>query len=94
MDGTIFFPKQRAVANIFILKAYRWIRNMEQPNNLKICKMSSPNLMKIVEDCIRFGLPILLYNIGEDVDPSLEPILRQQTFTQVYFTIIYYHPKI
>lgn len=30
-------------------QANRWIRNLEQANNLKIGKMTDPNLMRILE---------------------------------------------
>ncbi|KAK0176317.1 hypothetical protein PV328_000464 [Microctonus aethiopoides] len=63
-------------------QAYRWIRNMESVNNIKFCEMTDSNLMRTVESCIRLGLPILLYNVGEVLDPSLEPVLLQHTFVQ------------
>ncbi|XP_076248728.1 dynein heavy chain at 16F [Calliopsis andreniformis] len=61
-------------------QANRWIRNMEQGNNLKICKLTDVNLMRILEASIRLGTPVLLQEIGEVLDPSLEPILLKQIF--------------
>ncbi|XP_043475594.1 dynein axonemal heavy chain 6 isoform X1 [Leptopilina heterotoma] len=63
-------------------QANRWIRNMEQENKLKICKLTDGNLMRIMESCIRIGSPILLEDVGETLDPSLEPVLLKQTFLQ------------
>ncbi|XP_048507335.1 dynein axonemal heavy chain 6 [Athalia rosae] len=61
-------------------QANRWIRNMERENNLKICKMTDSNFMRIMEACIRIGAPMLLQEIGETLDPSLEPVLLKQVF--------------
>ena len=57
---------------------------MEQENQLKTVKMTDSNFMRIVEACIRSGAPILVQEIGETLDPSLEPILLKQTFVQVW----------
>lgn len=49
---------------------------MEKDNNLKVIKLSNPKFLKIVEDSIRLGNPVLLENIEEILDPSLEPVLQ------------------
>ena len=36
--------------------------------------------LRTLENAIQFGLPVLLENIGEELDPSLEPLLLNQTF--------------
>ncbi|XP_058809206.1 dynein axonemal heavy chain 6 [Phymastichus coffea] len=69
-------------------QANRWIRNMEQSHQLKICKMTDSNFMRMMEACIRTGAPILLQEVGETLDPSLEPILLKQTFFQAGRTLI------
>uniref|UniRef100_A0A3Q3X362 Dynein heavy chain ATP-binding dynein motor region domain-containing protein n=1 Tax=Mola mola TaxID=94237 RepID=A0A3Q3X362_MOLML len=38
--------------------------------------------MRTLENCIQFGTPLLLENVGEELDPSLEPLLLKQTFKQ------------
>ena len=38
--------------------------------------------MRTLENCIQFGTPLLLENVGEELDPSLEPLLLRQTFKQ------------
>ncbi|KAK9295362.1 hypothetical protein QLX08_010308 [Tetragonisca angustula] len=61
-------------------QANRWIRNMEHDNNLKVCKLTDANLMRILEAAIRLGTPVLIQEVGEVLDPSLEPILLKQIF--------------
>ena len=36
--------------------------------------------MRELENAIQFGTPVLLENVGEELDPSLEPLLLKQTF--------------
>ena len=61
---------------------------MEEKNNLKIVKMTDANFMRIMEASIRVGAPVLLQEIGETLDPSLEPVLLKQTFVQAGRTLI------
>lgn len=67
---------------------------LELPFSRGTCKLSDPNLLQTVErlgpcrPCsrrlrvprlgIQFGKWILLENIGEQLDPALEPVLQQQ----------------
>lgn len=42
-------------------------------------KLTESNFLKTLENSIRFGQPVLLENVEEVLDPSLEPILLKQT---------------
>ena len=63
-------------------QANKWIRNMEKDNSLKVIKLTDLNYMRTVESSVQFGSPVLLENIGESIDPTLEPLLLKQTFKQ------------
>ncbi|CAB3230574.1 unnamed protein product [Arctia plantaginis] len=63
-------------------QANRWIKNMEKPNNLCIVRLSQADLGRVLENAVQFGQPVLLENVGEELDPMLEPLLQQQTFRQ------------
>ncbi|NWW88000.1 DYH7 protein, partial [Rhynochetos jubatus] len=63
-------------------QANKWIKNMEKANSLRIIKLSDPQFVTTLENCIQFGSPVLLENIGEELDPILEPLLLKQTFKQ------------
>jgi dynein heavy chain len=58
----------------------RWIRNFKKENNIGIIKLSTPNFLRTLEMGIREGSAILLENVEESLDPSLEPVLLKQTF--------------
>ena len=45
-------------------------------------KHSDSDHMRTLENCIQFGTPVLIENVGEELDPSLEPLLLKQTFKQ------------
>jgi len=64
-------------------QANRWIKNKEKDNALKIIKMTDGHFLRILENCVRIGMPLLLEDVGETLDPALEPILLKQTFMSV-----------
>ncbi|XP_028284148.1 dynein heavy chain 3, axonemal [Parambassis ranga] len=63
-------------------QANKWIKNMEKANNLAVIKLSDGNYVRVLESSIQFGTPVLLENVGEELDPVLEPVLLKQTFKQ------------
>jgi len=38
--------------------------------------------MSTIENAVQFGAPVLLENVGEELDPTLEPLLQKLTFKQ------------
>ncbi|KAI8926816.1 dnah1 protein [Entophlyctis helioformis] len=69
-------------------QANKWIRNMEKEHGLDIIKLTDRDFLRTLENAIRFGKPVLLENVGEKLDPALEPILLRQTFKQGGNTVI------
>ncbi|XP_013208919.1 dynein heavy chain 7, axonemal [Microtus ochrogaster] len=63
-------------------QANKWIKNMEKSNSLQLIKLNDPDYVRTLENCIQFGTPVLLENVGEELDPILEPLLLKQTFKQ------------
>ncbi|XP_074141707.1 dynein axonemal heavy chain 6 isoform X2 [Sminthopsis crassicaudata] len=61
-------------------QANRWIRNKEAHNGLKIIKLTDTGFLRTLENSIRLGLPVLLEELKETLDPALEPVLLKQTF--------------
>jgi dynein heavy chain len=49
----------------------------EVPTGLDIFKLSEGNLLRNLEIAITYGKWVLLENIGQELDPALEPILLQ-----------------
>ncbi|CAH8646661.1 unnamed protein product [Heterobilharzia americana] len=61
-------------------QANKWIKNMEKDNKLQVIKLSDMHYLRTLENAIQFGMPILLENVGEELDPLLEPVLQRIIF--------------
>ena len=57
----------------------KWIRSMFR-DTLKVIKLTEGDFLRTLENAIRFGSPVLLENVGEELDASLEPILLKRIF--------------
>ncbi len=56
-------------------QANKWLKEYLTNSNLQILKLTQNNYQRYLENAIKFGLPTLLENIEEKLDPFLEPIL-------------------
>ncbi|XP_053363484.1 dynein axonemal heavy chain 7-like [Clarias gariepinus] len=63
-------------------QANKWVKNMEKDTSLQVIKLSDSDYVRTLENCIQFGRPVLLENVGEELDAILEPLLLKQTFKQ------------
>jgi dynein heavy chain len=61
-------------------QANLFVKNLERENGMKVIKLSDGKFLQSLENCIRIGTPCLLENVGETLDPALEPVLLKQTF--------------
>ena len=65
-------------------QANKWIKKMEnKEETLLILKLADDNFLRLLENKIVFGHPVLLENVGEDLDPSLEPLLLKQVVKNI-----------
>ena len=63
-------------------QANKWMRNMEQANGVKVAKGNDATILRTLENAIRLGSPVLLEDVGEELDPALEPVLQKQVYKQ------------
>lgn len=54
----------------------------EKDSGLDVFKLSDRDFLRSMENAIRFGKPCLLENVGEELDPALEPVLLKQVGPQ------------
>ncbi|KAG5463924.1 hypothetical protein LSCM1_00097 [Leishmania martiniquensis] len=59
----------------------RWIRRTYK-DTLEVVRPNQKDLIKRIEFCIRAGRPVLLENVGEEIDASLNPLLERRTFVE------------
>ncbi|XP_014673733.1 PREDICTED: dynein heavy chain 5, axonemal-like [Priapulus caudatus] len=57
-----------------------WIRNRESGNNLLITSLNHRYFKVNLEDCLSQGRPILIENLGEEIDPVLDNILQKNFY--------------
>lgn len=55
---------------------------MERRAQLEVVKLSDSDYIRKLENCIQFGFPVLLENVGEELDPTLEPLLLKSIFKE------------
>jgi dynein heavy chain len=58
-------------------QANKWIKQMEG-QNLKVVKQTDKNFLRVIENAVRTGQPILIEDVGEVLDPSIDPLLNKQ----------------
>jgi dynein heavy chain len=68
-------------------QANKFIKNMGKQtkfaeNGLDVIKLSDKTFLRTLENGVRFGKWVLLENVGESLDASLETLLLQQKFKQ------------
>ncbi|XP_044246158.1 dynein axonemal heavy chain 3 [Ursus arctos] len=63
-------------------QANKWVKNMEKANKLSIIKFSDATYVRTLENALQLGTPVLLENVGEELDAFIEPILLKSTFRQ------------
>ena len=55
-------------------QAKTWIKRTYK-NTLDVVRITNPNMLRSLENCVRIGKPFLIEDIGEFLDPALEPCL-------------------
>lgn len=61
---------------------------MESKAGLRLIKLTDPNFLRTLENSIRVGNPVLIEDVGETLDPALEPVLQKAVFHQGGRTLI------
>eukprot|EP00388_Colpodella_angusta_P004961 GDKJ01015752.1.p1 GENE.GDKJ01015752.1~~GDKJ01015752.1.p1 ORF type:complete len:1362 (+),score=365.83 GDKJ01015752.1:613-4086(+) len=53
---------------------------MIQSGAIRVLRLTTKDLQRELEACIKFGIPVLLENVDEKLDPMLQPILQKAVF--------------
>ncbi len=66
-------------------QANRYVKKMAgdiAPNGFDVVKQSDKNILRTLENGVRFGKWVIMENVGETLDAALEPILQKNVFLQ------------
>lgn len=55
---------------------------MEKDNRLSVIKLTDSNYLRVLEVAVEHGLPVIIENVLEELDATIEPILLKNTFRQ------------
>uniref|UniRef100_A0A1I8MW68 Dynein axonemal heavy chain 2 n=1 Tax=Musca domestica TaxID=7370 RepID=A0A1I8MW68_MUSDO len=75
------------------MQANSWIKNYEEKNDLKLIDCGQLDYLKTLELALQNGNPVLLQNVGESIDQSLNPILRKSYTLQGGQKLIKFNDK-
>eukprot|EP00752_Nemacystus_decipiens_P009956 g8879.t1 len=62
-------------------QANKWIKAMEG-KNLTVVDLNTKDFLRQMGNCIQYGLPCLLQDVLEELDPSIEPVLSKAIIKQ------------
>ncbi|CAN0070814.1 unnamed protein product, partial [Sphacelaria rigidula] len=51
-------------------------------SNLSVVDLNTKDFLRQMSNCIQYGLPCLLQDVLEDLDPSIEPVLSKAIIKQ------------
>lgn len=76
-------PGQRGTAGSFRNTAHRRLFSPSTPSVRsfslsQVIKLTEKAFLRTLENGIRYGAPVLLENVKEELDPGLEPVLLKQ----------------
>jgi dynein heavy chain len=62
------------------LQAIKWLRKREEDNNLIVVQMSHHTWLRQIESAIQNGFVVLVENMGEEIDATLNPVLAREVY--------------
>ncbi|KAF5308522.1 hypothetical protein FQR65_LT06187 [Abscondita terminalis] len=72
----------------------KWIKAMENRNGLRIIDFGMHDYMKTLDQAIQNGWPVLLQNILEEMDPSLNAVFNKEIIKQGTMEMIKFEDKL
>lgn len=77
-DGDYLRTLEHAVSSDGFHLQIRSLKIIATP--VQVVKLTDGDYLRTLENAVSFGLPVLLENVGEELEASLDPLLLRQTF--------------
>lgn len=74
-------------------QAMKWIKNKERVNDIQVIDFGQPDYVRVLEQSVQTGKPVLLQNVMEVLDPVLSPILNKAVVRQAGQWMIKFNEK-
>ncbi|KFM23536.1 Dynein beta chain, flagellar outer arm [Auxenochlorella protothecoides] len=55
----------------------KWLLAQEESTGMRVLQQDSENFMATVRQCIQEGIPLVIENLPEKLDPALDPVLQK-----------------
>ena len=69
------------------LQGIKWIKEKEKENGLTLLRMNNKKLINIIGDCIEDGKTVVLENLDEMIDATLNPIIGRNVFKKKFYKL-------
>lgn len=56
---------------------------MEKSNQLKVIKQTDKDMVRVLENSLQFGIPVLIEDLKEEISPLIDPVLLKIVFRHV-----------
>lgn len=61
-------------------QANRWLKRKDEETGVEVTTMRDGNLLRVLETCIRNGKSLIIEDLGEQIEPALEPVLQKAVY--------------
>lgn len=64
----------------FCRQGIKWLRKREEDNGLSVIQLTQKKWLRDVETAITNGQTLIIENIAEEIDPTLDPVLARAIY--------------
>jgi dynein heavy chain len=62
------------------LQGIKWLKQKEEGDNLKVITLTQPKWLNVIVNAIQQGQTVIIENVGEDIDATLDPVLARAVY--------------
>jgi len=62
------------------VQGIKWLRQKEEANDVQVLQLTKKNWLRDITSAITNGKPLIIENLGEEIDATLEPVLARAVY--------------